>query len=368
MKKVLIFSTIIAFVATSTIADINYKIPETGGAIALSSFKSGTGTEGNVTISGHTPKIADSYVYLDQDLSVSGTFKLNEGITFRAEGAYTISTNYLTVVKKNNETQGTTTVYLKGNSATETMNLSSNNNTILGAEHSGDILFEMAGNTVFKGSARFQFGYVSDTQGSASTSGNVLVKLTGQNNKFSAQSLNIGHGQNPEGTTYILQIEGSSHKISFNTNQWGLGFRVLGNENSTVDKIQGGAIKFIADTNGISTIDATLENGKGTSNFTNAVILLDLTNYNFVTSNTEFKLISTSTEYTIVNDALKNWKAQVDDGKNLFTVLGDNVKSFELSLKDTGLWVSVQAIPEPSTYAAIFGALALAFVAYRRRK
>jgi hypothetical protein len=32
------------------------------------------------------------------------------------------------------------------------------------------------------------------------------------------------------------------------------------------------------------------------------------------------------------------------------------------------LLASVTAVPEPSTYAAIFGALALGFVAYRRRR
>ena len=38
---------------------------------------------------------------------------------------------------------------------------------------------------------------------------------------------------------------------------------------------------------------------------------------------------------------------------------------FDGSISDSGI---ITLVPEPSTYAAIFGALALAFAAYRRRK
>ena len=41
---------------------------------------------------------------------------------------------------------------------------------------------------------------------------------------------------------------------------------------------------------------------------------------------------------------------------------------FEFSTGSTQLTLSGTAVPEPSTYAAIFGALALGFVIYRRRK
>ncbi|MBO5782330.1 MAG: PEP-CTERM sorting domain-containing protein [Opitutales bacterium] len=38
---------------------------------------------------------------------------------------------------------------------------------------------------------------------------------------------------------------------------------------------------------------------------------------------------------------------------------------FDVSISDSGI---ITLVPESSTYAAIFGALALAFAAYRRRK
>lgn len=50
---------------------------------------------------------------------------------------------------------------------------------------------------------------------------------------------------------------------------------------------------------------------------------------------------------------------------------GDNVTfvvSYDNSNKIYSMALNVVPVPEPSTYAAIFGALALAFVAYRRRK
>ena len=64
----------------------------------------------------------------------------------------------------------------------------------------------------------------------------------------------------------------------------------------------------------------------------------------------------------IVADALESGKE--------FTVIDANGNEYEAEFDETGgsvIHIGGQ-IPEPSTYAAIFGALALAFAAYRRRK
>ena len=61
--------------------------------------------------------------------------------------------------------------------------------------------------------------------------------------------------------------------------------------------------------------------------------------------------------------------AALESGKE-FTVIDANGNEYETEFDETGgsvIHIGGQ-IPEPSTYAAIFGALALAFVAYRRRK
>lgn len=61
--------------------------------------------------------------------------------------------------------------------------------------------------------------------------------------------------------------------------------------------------------------------------------------------------------------------AALESGKE-FTVIDANGNEYEAEFDETGgsvIHIGEQ-IPEPSTYAAIFGALALAFAAYRRRK
>ena len=61
--------------------------------------------------------------------------------------------------------------------------------------------------------------------------------------------------------------------------------------------------------------------------------------------------------------------AALESGKE-FTVIDANGNEYEAEFDETdGSVIHIgEQIPEPSTYAAIFGALALAFAAYRRRK
>ena len=60
--------------------------------------------------------------------------------------------------------------------------------------------------------------------------------------------------------------------------------------------------------------------------------------------------------------------AALESGKE-FTVIDANGNEYEAKFDETGGSVHIGGqIPEPSTYAAIFGALTLAFAAYRRRK
>ena len=53
---------------------------------------------------------------------------------------------------------------------------------------------------------------------------------------------------------------------------------------------------------------------------------------------------------------------------NLFTAIENGKKVEQLGWADKGSYMALIAIPEPSTYAMIFGAIALGFVAYRRAK
>ena len=82
------------------------------------------------------------------------------------------------------------------------------------------------------------------------------------------------------------------------------------------------------------------------------------------------------------NGNVWEWAETISSGSNLYIRGGSFTNSaanlaasystnFEATVESNIIGfrvVSLQAIPEPSTYAAIFGALALALVAYRRRK
>ncbi len=90
-----------------------------------------------------------------------------------------------------------------------------------------------------------------------------------------------------------------------------------------------------------------------------AQLVIDFTGF-VATGDDDFQLISYadgSTPFSKDSITIKNF----DDQGGLFACQIDEV--FE-----NGIGVFIQAIPEPSTYAAIFGALALAFAAYRKRK
>ena len=120
-----------------------------------------------------------------------------------------------------------------------------------------------------------------------------------------------------------------------------------------------------------NSIDAILT-GKNLANVNNFTITLDLENFSvdgdFDAGETYvvalIRLTETLEPFDVSNISIANsdkmgetWS--LAEGENFFWE--DNT----LFLKVTSLGSS---IPEPSTYAAIFGAIALAFVAYRRRK
>lgn len=120
-----------------------------------------------------------------------------------------------------------------------------------------------------------------------------------------------------------------------------------------------------------NSIDAILT-GKNLANVNNFTITLDLENFSvdgdFDAGETYvvalIRLTETLEPFDVSNISIANsdkmgetWS--LAEGENLFW------EDSTLFLKVASLGSS---IPEPSTYAAIFGAIALAFVAYRRRK
>ena len=73
------------------------------------------------------------------------------------------------------------------------------------------------------------------------------------------------------------------------------------------------------------------------------------------------EILKTSDGDTIVFSAESTTISVSDSSGNLYD---DVVFSYDIN----GNLIGITSVPEPATYAAIFGALALAFAAYRRRK
>ena len=102
----------------------------------------------------------------------------------------------------------------------------------------------------------------------------------------------------------------------------------------------------------------------------NGVINADLSNISDLEEGTYFFALLSSTE-DISETSNKLLDDKPFDWDNDLVVIDSDIAKFkEWTVENNTLFISVDiiSVPEPSTYAAIFGAVALAFAAYRRRK
>ncbi len=222
-------------------------------------------------------------------------------------------------------------------------------------------------------------GYFAVCNGAAdiANSGNLLVNLddatlTGQiqawndNAKasLSAENGSVFKGHidfaNKKNVTFSISFEDSTYNtksvIKNGSNNCTLNFSILGSKNDiqmgSVD-INAGTLLFKADDAGFSVLNTS----SLVLNSSLVALEVDFTEYS-LTTNQRFDLItsvdSDLSSYTNLQTTFTGLKA------------GETANLAYDALTKT-LYVDY-AVPEPSTYAAIFGALALAFVAYRRRK
>ncbi len=115
----------------------------------------------------------------------------------------------------------------------------------------------------------------------------------------------------------------------------------------------GGTIEFIADENGISKLVLST-----IADF-DVQIFLDFENYNLLNGDT-LELISSAADWQAKAEAFiasSNW--------NRTDSLGN---TYDLSYDNKSLFLTITEVPEPATYAAILGALAMGIAIYRRRK
>ncbi|MBO7521862.1 MAG: PEP-CTERM sorting domain-containing protein, partial [Opitutales bacterium] len=193
--------------------------------------------------------------------------------------------------------------------------------------------------------------------------------------KDSAKLIQANGGLIMYGAYSTIELHGSNITVA-DGQTWMT--KCLGLTSEAEKGITGGTLKFVADSEGISTFKAGWVEYNDPTAQTAYAIELDFTNFapeagdgsysfNIITSQNNWN----GREATIMN----NYLLSTDDPENslvkVITAGGDD--TYEFFTADGGrtfgiTYNYIAAIPEPSTYAAIFGALALAFAAYRRRR
>lgn len=151
-----------------------------------------------------------------------------------------------------------------------------------------------------------------------------------------------------------FRIEGSNISEAHVRN-----LQFVGATDTSANSVKGAKFEFISDANGISTIvnESAIQTLSG-------VIEVDFTNLLWDESwgdNHTFTLLTSNNNSS--ETALAGWVA---NQSTLATVTGAG-DDWLFTNDKTSLYLTVSKVPEPSTYAMIFGALALAFVAYKRK-
>lgn len=190
---------------------------------------------------------------------------------------------------------------------------------------------------------------------------NRMVTLKDQAYFFTGGTAQIG-GSTKSNTltkTSTLRLEGSQIEMVRVRN-----LQFVGTEGTTKDNAMGGKFEFIADANGISTI----QNESAIVAFS-GVIEIDFSGLKWDTTwgeDHKFTLVTATSGNTLLQDWVDTNSAS---NGNLANIIG---AEGEFSADNYNLFVTISrdslVIPEPSAYAAIFGAIAIAFAAYRRRK
>lgn len=218
----------------------------------------------------------------------------------------------------------------------------------------GSFKFEISGenNKLHSSATTNNFGHNFFVGGKA-FGGTVEFIIGGKNNTLLVDSIAwIGTERSDGDAQVFFKVEGTGHSIRFNNN---LNFRKTALDQTTVI--------FAADKDGTSTISA-----KALSTFT-ADLEIDFTNFVGDESGIyEINLISADSDWSSRASRFVGNSEDYTGDANVLT--GDNMLSWEIKYEENSLkfLYTYNFVPEPSTYAAILGALALAFAFCKRRK
>lgn len=167
-----------------------------------------------------------------------------------------------------------------------------------------------------------------------------------------------------------LKIRGSADRVA-RVIMWDMAKMYLKNENSITD-LDGNAVKLVVAKGAKQLPEIHLE---AAQKFSMISLSSDLSIY-LDSSAAKLELTSKGTTIEMGTDIIlsiynfENDRIYIGENVNTLKTLG-NIKAYDseenlLEISVVNGWLST--VPEPSTYAAIFGAIALAFAAYRRRK
>ncbi|MBO5782225.1 MAG: hypothetical protein J6R08_07190, partial [Opitutales bacterium] len=313
----------------------------------------------------------------EESISVASAFDMSGGVNeFVVSGNNNVVNMKNINVSRNNATakfSGGTNQFLVSGSG-NVITAANSINVYTEKQTGGNALFEVSGknnevyfssnntigNAMSGGTARWVLGGENNSASyvnvmsfqlgrTAMTGGEATLEIRGKNNTANFFNVFMGNADTVDGKVKFI-VEGSGHSIKINSNL----ATYFSGEVDDNGKAVGGGFSFIADSGGFSTIEIN-----NFSTLFNGLIEIDFSNYvvNDTDNGDEFTLMS-------VNNSAGNLLSEIQiDLEKYFSVSGSD--DYELLFGDKTLGVRVFStnVPEPATYAAIFGALALAFAA-----
>lgn len=210
-----------------------------------------------------------------------------------------------------------------------------------------------SGNTFYAVGTTLRIGY-----NSAMSGGEAMFEIGGENNTVTWQNIQIGNASSTGGVAKV-SVKGSTHTIRA-TDQ----FQVRGSEvvtEGTVSAVNGGMLEFVSDSEGISTVNVGRVTGfDGILSLDFSKLVAEKDSY------FEFQLVSANYDWSSI--ASKLLTTSEDANAHLNVVTKNAEDSWEMIYNGNSLYITYNYVPEPSTYALIFGCLAFGFIAIYRKK
>lgn len=281
---------------------------------------------------------------------------------FQHAGAFR---DYLYLGRNGAETAGTNKVYLKGDGSVSDSRVYfyAQSAFKFNGSATNDVLnvFVMDGNATFQkkdktsGALGNMDLHINSSGAETFTAyGKSRFEVNNSGNDVDINVLALGNNTQVAGSTSTFSISGGGSDINVEK------LRVVGGVGTSVsgDAISGGVLEFKFTEGSISTLNVvSIEEFSGT-------LVLDFSALG--AGEYSFALISSSNDWSAVwNDFAWDNDSQSSLSDRL-AVIGAN-GNLELNYADGTLSASYSAIPEPASFAALFGAFALGLLGFRRR-